>query len=238
MTYAAGNVPATGVTVTDVLGTGLSVQSLPAGCSEVDNTITCEIADGALSDPVTITYVAEADPETEGQALDNDVSVVGNETDPVADNNESSATVNVLPILNCDDVLELFDAGALASVDIRLIGDFDAENCFPKGVLAGFSETGDFFVGFDGGTPVATRIDIRKQFDPDEFAGLDLPELLYAQVDPGVDPVPVLMLGASPVYLGDLGEITDRPYIARSVYWKKIFQVAFLPFPSVPCIYR
>ena len=42
--------------------------------------------------------------------------------------------------------------------------------------------------------------------------------------DPGADQVPVLLLGASPLYLGDLGQITDRPYVVRSVYWKKVFQ--------------
>lgn len=191
VTLVAGNIPATGVSVTDVLDAGLSVVSLPSGCAADGQEITCTIADGELNgagDTTTITYVAKADAETEGDALDNDVSVRGNEADPVPGNNTSSATVNVLELLTCDGVLELVDAGALASVDIRLIGDLDPGTCFPKGVLAGFSDSGDFFVGFDGGNPVATRIDIRKEFASNP--GFDLPELQYAQVDPGAEPTP------------------------------------------------
>jgi len=42
--------------------------------------------------------------------------------------------------------------------------------------------------------------------------------------DFGANQVPVLMLGGSPLYLGELGEITERPYVVRNVYWEKVFQ--------------
>ena len=42
--------------------------------------------------------------------------------------------------------------------------------------------------------------------------------------DTGNNQVPVLMLGECPLYLGELGEVAEKPYIVRSVYWKKVFQ--------------
>lgn len=42
--------------------------------------------------------------------------------------------------------------------------------------------------------------------------------------DPGTNQVPVLLLGASPLYLDGLGDVAERPYVVRSVYWKKVFQ--------------
>lgn len=42
--------------------------------------------------------------------------------------------------------------------------------------------------------------------------------------DQGTDDVPVLLLGDSPLYLGDSGCIAERPYVVRSVYWEKVFQ--------------
>lgn len=42
--------------------------------------------------------------------------------------------------------------------------------------------------------------------------------------DPGADPVPALILGESPIFLGELGEVDERPYVVRNVYWTKVFQ--------------
>jgi len=42
--------------------------------------------------------------------------------------------------------------------------------------------------------------------------------------EPAGNTIPVLMLGANTLHLGDADEIDDLPRIVRSVYWTKIFQ--------------
>ncbi len=49
-------------------------------------------------------------------------------------------------------------------------------------------------------------------------------EIAHELPDSGNNPVPVLLLGESPLYLAGLVEIDDRPYITRNVYWAKVFQ--------------
>ncbi len=53
------------------------------------------------------------------------------------------------------------------------------------------------------------------------YAIMETDELL---TDDGLTEIPVVLLGESPLYLGDLGIVEDTPHIVRNVYWTKVFQ--------------
>jgi uncharacterized repeat protein (TIGR01451 family) len=83
---------ATGVVVRDILPNNLTVNSVPASCTQAGNVITCPL--GNLAANSTLSLTVTATPTAPG-VFTNTATIGGNEADPAGGNNQSSVTTTV-----------------------------------------------------------------------------------------------------------------------------------------------
>lgn len=103
---------ATGVTVTDVLPSGLtyvSGSSTAGSVSQASGTVTATVGDLAVGQTATITLVTQIDAQFSG-TLDNEASVAGNEPDPKPDNNTAREPTTISEMLSSISGLVYVDA--------------------------------------------------------------------------------------------------------------------------------
>src|SRR5439155_1705130 len=86
--------PATGVTVSDTLPTGVTFVSASAGCTNNPGTVTCSVA-GSLASGASATFTINATAPAAAGTVTNTATVTGNESDPNAANNSASASTTV-----------------------------------------------------------------------------------------------------------------------------------------------
>ena len=119
-----------GHTVTDTIPTGLTVGTLPAGCSAAGQDVTC--SGGRLAVGATTAYEipVTVDASAPRGSITNTASVLANESDPVSSNNVSSADFRVLvPGMTLDKVATLDDDGdGVAEVGETVQYEFEVTN--------------------------------------------------------------------------------------------------------------
>ncbi|MCK5891503.1 DUF11 domain-containing protein [Aeromicrobium sp.] len=116
-----------GHVVSDTVPTGVvDVASDDAGCSVSSSTVTCVGGALAVGESAEYTITARVEATSTG-ALTNSASVLGNESDPVTDNNTSTFTSNVVqpdPALEITKLAELNDANGNGLADVNETIDF------------------------------------------------------------------------------------------------------------------
>ena len=90
---------ATGVTVTDTLPSGVThVSTTPSqGSCSGTATVTCDLGNLSNGSAATVAIVVQVDSGTRG-TLTNNVSVTGNEADPVGSNDSASSATNIIDL--------------------------------------------------------------------------------------------------------------------------------------------
>jgi uncharacterized repeat protein (TIGR01451 family) len=93
-----GNLPATNILVTDTLPAGVTVIGLPTGCSQVSNTLTCNLGTPALAGGGTVILRIGIMPTAVGTITHTaTVTFTEQASDPTLNDNTASASATVLP---------------------------------------------------------------------------------------------------------------------------------------------
>ncbi len=167
----AGPSDATGLVITDVLPAGVTFDagSSDARCSAIGPTVTCAVGDvavGAATTPVLIGVLLDGG-LAEGAMISNTATVLANEPDPLATNNESTNGIQVRrdsaleliktdltdPVLAGNDVtyrLEVINRGP-STVDDVVIVDALPPGTSVQSIPPGCTASGAFEVTCDAG---------------------------------------------------------------------------------------
>lgn len=101
-----------GYTVTDTVPSTLTIGSLPAGCSRSGQAVTCSGGRLAVGSTATFTLPVTVGGTAARGSITNTAAVLANENDPVASNNSSSVSFQVLvPSMTLDKTAVLDDDG-------------------------------------------------------------------------------------------------------------------------------
>ena len=187
----SGPLPATGVTITDMLPEGLGYVS-GAGCSDLMGTVMCEIGDLAVAAEVIVDLTVEVVGSRLGE-ITNQASVEGEELDSDLSNNSAEATILVVlrGDLNTDGRVDGVDVSRL--VEELNDGDGEAVVDVSSGSLAGtrvYDLDEDGLIDQDDLVILASLVLDKKEIQSEQFVMgmgeasrgsiLDFPRLTFA----------------------------------------------------------